>query len=129
IPNGAPQYDAQKYHGFGFSLGANYRLFGGPGSSHGETAVYATFAKSFRLPGFEDYIFGGPATNASTGQVAQGNLVEKILQYEAGQGATRLDFGGPDGQRQRRVLLCGAHAQQLPGGARPLPHQAEQQGA
>lgn len=84
IPNGAPQYDAEKYHGFGFSLGANYRLFGGAGSANGETTVYATFAKSFRLPGFEDYIFGGPATNPSTGQIAQGNLVEKVLQYEGG---------------------------------------------
>jgi len=84
IPNGAPQYDATKYHGFGFSLGANYRLFGGHGGGEGETAIYATFAKSFRLPGFEDYIFGGPATNPSTGQVAQGNLVEKVLQYEGG---------------------------------------------
>ncbi len=84
IPNGAPQYDSQKYHGFGYSLGANYRLFGGPGSSSGETTIYATYAKSFRLPGFEDYIFGGPATNASTGQIAQGDLVEEIRQYEVG---------------------------------------------
>ncbi|ESQ86498.1 hypothetical protein ABENE_18415 [Asticcacaulis benevestitus DSM 16100 = ATCC BAA-896] len=83
IPNGAPQYDHQKYQGTGWSLGANYRLSGGK-SGEGDTAIYATIAKSFRLPGFEDYIFGGPATNASTGAVAQGNLVEHIMQYEGG---------------------------------------------
>lgn len=81
IPNGAPQYDTAKYSGSGFSLGANYKLFSG---DSGETAVYGTVAKSFRLPGFEDYIFGGPATNASTGETAGGDLVERIWQYEAG---------------------------------------------
>ena len=83
IPNGAPQYDAERYHGFGWSIGANYVLAGGVGSAS-ETALYGTVAKSFRLPGFEDYIFGGPATNASTGEIAQGNLVESIRQYEGG---------------------------------------------
>ncbi|RZF65085.1 TonB-dependent receptor [Sphingomonas populi] len=83
IPDGSPLADSSKYHGEGFSLGANYRLFGGQGTG-GETAIYGTVAKSFRLPGFEDYIFGGSATNASTGEVARGDLVEHIMQYEAG---------------------------------------------
>lgn len=77
VPDGAPLFAEESYHGFGWSLGANYSL-------SDNIAVYGTIADSFRLPGFEDYVFGGPATNASTGEIARGDQVESIRQYEGG---------------------------------------------
>lgn len=82
VPDGTPRFASESYDAFGYSIGANYRLM--DESPLGEVNVYATYADSFRLPGFEDFIFGGPATNASTGEIARGDLVEDIKQYEGG---------------------------------------------
>jgi outer membrane receptor protein involved in Fe transport len=77
VPDGDPNFASEEYDDFGWTLGANYRLTE-------QITTYASYADSFRLPGFEDYIFGGPATNPSTGEIARGDLVEDIKQYEGG---------------------------------------------
>lgn len=77
VPDGKPDFASEEYDAFGWTLGANYRLTS-------EITTYISYADSFRLPGFEDYIFGGPATNPSTGEIARGDLVEDIKQYEGG---------------------------------------------
>lgn len=82
VPDGKPQFMSESYDDIGESLGANYLLF--KDSDWGDISVYGTVSESFRLPGFEDYIFGGPATNATTGEIARGDLVEHINQIEGG---------------------------------------------
>lgn len=82
VPDGTPQSAKEKYDGFGWSLGSNYLLI--EDSSWGDVSVFGTLSKSFRLPGFEDYIFGGPATNPGTGEIVRGDLVEDIHQIEGG---------------------------------------------
>ncbi|GAA0853130.1 TonB-dependent siderophore receptor [Aliiglaciecola litoralis] len=77
VPDGTPRFASESYDAFGWTLGANYRLTD-------SITTYFSYADSFRLPGFEDYIFGGPATNPSTGEIARGDLVENIKQYEGG---------------------------------------------
>ena len=83
VPDGAPQFASEEYDATGWSVGTNYLLFRDH-ESLGDLSVYGMVSNSFRLPGFEDFIFGGPATNASTGEVARGDLVEDIRQYEGG---------------------------------------------
>ncbi|MCC5451817.1 TonB-dependent receptor [Rheinheimera sp. UJ51] len=91
VPDGKPNFASEEYDSFGWTVGANYRLTD-------KITTYASYADSFRLPGFEDYIFGGPATNPSTGEVARGDLVEDIKQYEGGVRFTgqgyELNFSG-----------------------------------
>lgn len=82
VPDGEPQVAQEKYDSSGWSLGANYLLF--DNSSLGDVSIFGTVSDSFRLPGFEDYIFGGPATNPSTGDIVRGDLVEDIQQLEGG---------------------------------------------
>lgn len=82
VPDGKPQSMSESYDDVGQSLGANYLLL--KDSTVGDVSVYGTVSKSFRLPGFEDYIFGGPATNPTTGEIARGDLVEHINQIEGG---------------------------------------------
>lgn len=77
VPDGTPRFASESYDDFGWTIGANYRLTD-------TITTYLSYADSFRLPGFEDYIFGGPATNPSTGEIARGDLVEDIKQYEGG---------------------------------------------
>lgn len=77
VPDGTPKFASEEYDGFGWSLGGNYKLTD-------EYSVYLSVSESFRLPGFEDYIFGGPATNPSTGETSRGDLVEEITQIEGG---------------------------------------------
>lgn len=77
VPDGTPRFASEEYDDIGWSVGANYKVTD-------EYSVYLTVSDSFRLPGFEDYIFGGPATNPSTGEIARGDLVESISQIEGG---------------------------------------------
>ena len=77
VPDGTPQFASEEYDDIGWSIGANYKV-------NDNYSVYLTVSDSFRLPGFEDYIFGGPATNPSTGEIARGDLVESISQIEGG---------------------------------------------
>ncbi len=77
VPDGAPQFASEDYDDLGWSIGANYVF-------NDNLSVYGTVSDSFRLPGFEDFIFGGPATNPSTGEVARGDQVEDITQVEGG---------------------------------------------
>lgn len=77
VPDGTALFASESYDDFGWTVGANYRLTD-------TITTYLSYADSFRLPGFEDYIFGGPATNPSTGDIARGDLVEDIKQYEGG---------------------------------------------
>ncbi|SFB71930.1 Outer membrane receptor proteins, mostly Fe transport [Microbulbifer thermotolerans] len=82
VPDGVPQKAQENYDAYGWSVGANYLLIENGG--WGDVSVFGTVSDSFRLPGFEDYIFGGPATNPSTGEVVRGDLVEDIQQVEGG---------------------------------------------
>lgn len=82
VPDGAPQRANEKYDDYGWSVGSNYLLI--EDSSWGDVSVFGTVSDSFRLPGFEDYIFGGPATNPGTGEIVRGDLVEDIQQIEGG---------------------------------------------
>lgn len=82
VPDGAPQQANEKYDGNGWSAGTNYVLV--EDGSWGDVSVFGTLSDSFRLPGFEDYIFGGPATNPGTGEIVRGDLVEDIQQAEGG---------------------------------------------
>lgn len=77
VPDGAPRFASEEYDDLGWSIGANYAL-------NDNFSIYGTVSDSFRLPGFEDFIFGGPATNPSTGEVARGDQVEDITQVEGG---------------------------------------------
>ncbi|MGX9463043.1 TonB-dependent receptor [Shewanella sp. A14] len=77
VPDGTARFASETYDAFGWTIGANYRLTD-------KVTTYLSYSDSFRLPSFEDYIFGGPATNASTGEIARGDLVEDINQYEGG---------------------------------------------
>ncbi len=83
VPDGKPQFASESYDDVGWSFGANYILL----ENHdtlGDVSIYGSFAESFRLPGFEDYIFGGPATSPTTGETARGDLTESITQLEGG---------------------------------------------
>lgn len=82
VPDGSPQQAKEKYDDYGWSVGSNYLLI--EDGSWGDVSVFGTVSDSFRLPGFEDYIFGGPATNPGTGEIVRGDLVEDIQQVEGG---------------------------------------------
>ena len=82
VPDGAPQQATEKYDDYGWSVGSNYLLI--EDGSWGDVSIFGTVSDSFRLPGFEDYIFGGPATNPGTGEIVRGDLVEDIQQVEGG---------------------------------------------
>lgn len=82
VPDGIPQQASEKYDDYGWSIGSNYLLI--EDGAWGAVSVFGTISDSFRLPGFEDYIFGGPATNPGTGEVVRGDLVEDIQQVEGG---------------------------------------------
>ncbi|RME64043.1 MAG: TonB-dependent receptor [Alphaproteobacteria bacterium] len=77
VPDGVPRFASDEFDAFGWSIGANYLVTD-------TVAVYATVADSFRMPSFEDFVFGGPATNPATGEIARGDLVEDIFQLEGG---------------------------------------------
>ncbi|MEO1596486.1 MAG: TonB-dependent receptor [Pseudomonadota bacterium] len=77
VPDGSPRFASEEYDDVGWTIGANY-LFSD------NLSIYGMVSDSFRLPGFEDFIFGGPATNPSTGEVARGDQVEDITQVEGG---------------------------------------------
>ncbi|MDC2887586.1 TonB-dependent receptor domain-containing protein [Psychrosphaera algicola] len=77
VPDGTPRFASESYDDIGWTIGANYRI-------NENFTTYLSIADSFRLPGFEDYIFGGPATNPTTGEVARGDQVENIKQVEGG---------------------------------------------
>ena len=82
VPDGTPLQAKEKYDDYGWSIGTNYLLI--EDGSWGDVSVFGTLSDSFRLPGFEDYIFGGPATNPGTGEIVRGDLVEDIQQVEGG---------------------------------------------